>query len=241
MALRAQPPGQILMIKQPSRTFRCPAASRATRIPSARSKASSRGTITAQLPADDHPRKFWFESKLEQRVFFLLAARPDTSDIQEQPPAITYTDKHGRARNHHFDFLLTQRTGLRLAIAVKSAGIVERRGFREELQLIRAATPLSFAKEVVLVTDRSFSRAEALNAERLHEFRRVPDPDADAAIAALLADLTTETTIASLVEASRLEGRGFRAAFRAIYAGLARPLAAGVIQPSTLISAGVAQ
>ncbi|WP_156113474.1 hypothetical protein [Paracoccus sanguinis] len=115
-------------------------------------------------------------------MFFLLAARPDTYDIQEQPPAITYTDKYGRARNHHFDFLLAQRNGLRLAIAVKSAGIVERRGFREELKLIRAATPLSFAKEVVLVTDRSFSRAEALNAERLHEFRRVPDPDADAAI-----------------------------------------------------------
>lgn len=224
-----------------SQTFRRPAASRATRIPSARSKASSRGIITAQLQADDHPRKFWFESKLEQRVFFLLAARPDTYDIQEQPPAITYTDRHGRARNHHFDFLLTQRAGLRLAIAVKSAGIAERRAFREELQLIRAATPLSFAKDVVLVTDRSFSRAEALNAERLHEFRRVPDPDADAAIAVLLADLTTETTIASLVEASRLEGRGFRAAFRAIYSGLARPLAAGVIQPSTLITAGAAR
>ena len=238
MRLCALPPGYRNMNEHVSQTFRRPAASRATRIPSARSKASSRGIITAQLPADDHPRKFWFESKLEQRVFFLLAARPDTYDIQEQPPAITYTDKQGRARNHHFDFRLTQRTGLRLAVAVKSAGMVERRGFREELQLIRAATPLSFAKEVVLVTDRSFSRAEALNAERLHEFRRVPDPDADAAIAALLADLTTDTTIASLVEASRMEGRGFRATFRAIYAGLARPLAAGVIQPSTLITRG---
>ncbi|MFB2594856.1 hypothetical protein ACEYYB_08385 [Paracoccus sp. p4-l81] len=229
------------MNDQSTQTFRRPSASRATRIPSARSKASSRGIITAKLPADDHPRKFWFESKLEQRVFFLLAARPDTHDIQEQPPAVAYTDRQGRPRNHHFDFLLTQRSGLRLAIAVKSAGIVDRRRFREELQLIRAVTPLGFAKEVILVTDRSFTRAEALNAERLHEFRRVPDPDADAAIAALLADLSTETTIASLVEASRLEGRGFRATFRAIYAGLARPLAAGVIQPSTLITAGVAR
>lgn len=40
-------------------------------------------------PSDDHPKKFWVESKLEQRVFFLLAARPDAYDIQEQPTAIS--------------------------------------------------------------------------------------------------------------------------------------------------------
>lgn len=217
--------------------FRPPARSQASRFPAPRSRASSRGVMTVQLPADAHPRHIWFESILEKRAIYLLAARPDTWDLREQPPAIGWTDEQGRSRQHVFDLLLTQRSGRRIAIAVKPARLAERRAFRDELMRIRAATPLSFAQDVVLVTDRSFTRAQALDAERLMEFRRTPDPDADAAIAALLRDLDTPATIAFLVARSGLEGRGFRAAFRAIFAGLARVVSEGPITPSSQIRA----
>lgn len=228
-------------IPEPQTVTRLPAPSRAARLPSARSRASSRSLLATKLPADDHWRYVWAESKLEQRVFFLLAAHPDSWDIQEQPPAITWTTAGGKPERHFFDFLLTQHSGQRFAIAVKPAEIVARRGFRAHLQRIREATPLSFAQHVVLITDRSFTRAEADNAERLHQFRRFPDPEADAAVAAILQGLTTETTIASVVEASGLGGRAFRAVFRAIFGGLARAVTTEAILPSTRITVEAAR
>ena len=223
-------------IPEPQTVTRLPDPSCAARLPSARSRVSTRSVLRTQLPANAHPRHLWCESKLEQRVFYLLAARPDTWDIQEQPPAILWTTANGRQSPHFFDFLLTQRSGQRIAIAVKPAETVARRGFRADLQRIREATPITFAHHVVLITDRSFTLAEAENAERLHQFCSFPDPEADAAVASLLRDLTTETTIASLIEASGLGGRAFRAVFRAIYAGLARAVTSEVILPSTRIT-----
>lgn len=232
------PKGKISMAYSFNQAYRPPLPSRATRTPPARSKASSRGLIVAQLPADPHPQRYWFESKLEQRVFFLLAARRDTYSIWEQPPPIRYRDCGSRLRTHYFDFLLTQTSGRRIAIAVKAAGLVKRHHFRDTLALIRAATPLSYADDVVLITDRSFTRADARNAERLHAFRRTPDIEADTIVADLLRHLSTETRIATLVEATALGGRGFRAVFRALFAGLARVTQPGDIRPGTHVIAG---
>lgn len=58
-------------IPEPQTVTRLPAPSRAARLPSARSRASSRSLLATKLPADDHWRYVWAESKLEQRVFFL--------------------------------------------------------------------------------------------------------------------------------------------------------------------------
>lgn len=217
------------------KTFIFPKPSRATRTPPARSKASSRGIITARLPADTQPTNYCFESKLEQKVFYLLSARADTYAIQEQSAAILFTDSRGKQRQHIPDFLLTQRCKTKVAISVKSSNVAERTGYRRELARVRAAMPLSYAKNLVLITDRSFSPAQARNAERLHEFRRHPDNEADTEIAAILRTLVQPTKIEAIVKTSNLEGRGFRAVFRAIYAGLARPIAQEDILPSTFV------
>ncbi|MBK4218081.1 Tn7 transposase TnsA N-terminal domain-containing protein [Paracoccus caeni] len=221
--------------------FSRPRPSRATRKPAARSKASSRGLITGQTKADPIPRLHHFESKLEQAVLFLLLARRDVMDIREQPPAIQYLDAHGRTRIHTFDFLVTLDDGRRIAIDVKPAAIAERNGFRNTLKFIRAATPLSFADDIVLVTERSFCPSTARNAEKLHDFRRTKDGDADMAVADLISNMSDPMSIAELVQKSGLGGRAFRAAFRAIYAGLLRTLDAGDILPVTRVMSGVAQ
>ncbi|MGJ8595874.1 TnsA endonuclease N-terminal domain-containing protein [Sulfitobacter sp.] len=172
------------------------------------------------------------------RVLYLLLARPDIWDLREQIQRLPYCNSEGQSKGAVYDFLVTLRCGRRVAIAVKPAAIVERSGFRQELELIRAATPLSLAHDVVLVTDRSFTPAEARNAERLHEFRRFPDADADKIILDLLRWLNTETTIAELVKPTGLGGRGFRAAFRLLCMGAAKTLEVGDISPQTRIVGG---
>lgn len=222
-----------------NRTFRRALASRSNRRINPRGR-SGRGAIVCRLPNWQFDRRVIFESILEMHVLLLLLARRDTIDLWEQRGPIRYTDAHDATRHTYFDFVVKLACGKMLAIAVKPAAIVEEHGFRQELELIKAATPLSFADDVVLVTDRSFTPAEARNAQRLHEFRRYPDVEADAAIASLLADLDTPTTIADLVQKSGLDGRGFRAAFRALFTGQAKVLNVGDITPQTMITAEVA-
>lgn len=217
-------------------TFTRPLPSRATRTPSPRSKASSRGHIPAHTPADPRRRIRHFESKLEQKVLYLLLARSDIADIWDQPPPINYVDEDGRRHPHTFDYLATLTDGRRIAIAVKPSAVAERQGFRNTLKHVRASTPLAYAHEVVLVTERSYTPAAARNAEKLHAFRRTADPEADRAIAGLVSTLNSPMTVAELVSRSGLSGRGFRAVFRAIFAGVLRVVDAGDILPSTIIT-----
>ncbi|MFT3688248.1 hypothetical protein [Paenirhodobacter sp.] len=168
-------------------------------------------------------------------MLFLLLARPDVVDIWDQPP-VRYRDAEGRVKTHTFDFLVTLTDGRRIAVAVKPAAIVERHGFRETLKLIRAATPLGFADDVVLVTERSYCPSTARNAQKLHDFRRTPDAEADETVAALIHSLSGPVSIGELVRKSGFGGRAFRAVFRAIYAGLLRALDSGDILPSTRIA-----
>ncbi len=224
-----------------NRSFRRAQASRSTRRINPRSRGSGRGMMSCLLPSWDHNRRVVYESILEMKVLHLLLARPDIWDLWEQPERIRYVDADGNAKSTVFDFLATLRCGRKVAVAVKPAAIVEETGFRQELELIRAATPLSFADDVVLVTDRSFTPADARNAERLQEFRRAPDDEADQIIGELLRGLQCETTIAELVASSGLDGRGFRAAFRAIYSGGAKLVTAGDISPKSQIMMGGVQ
>ncbi|WP_147385911.1 hypothetical protein [Paracoccus sp. JM45] len=227
------------MINNKIDIYEPPSRSLSARMPPARSRGSSRGLITAHLPEDSGPRHFVFESKLEQKVFYLLSGRSDIVNIHEQSAPISYRSRQGCLKKHFPDFLVTQRCGTRLAIAVKPHRLVERTCFRDELALIRIDMPLSYAKELVLITEQSFAPCEARNAERFHEFRRHTDPEADAKILDLLANLNTDITIASLVASSGLEGRGFRAIFRAVYMGLASTIGKVDIRPSTVIHAEV--
>ncbi|EEY07033.1 conserved hypothetical protein, partial [Brucella pinnipedialis M163/99/10] len=219
------------------KTFVAPQSSRSTRHISPRSKASLRGTLIAQLPADDHPRRIVFESKLEQRVLHLLLACRNVHDIWDQPPFVTYRNAEGKQKRHVFDFLATLKNGRRVAIAVKPSSRAKSRSFRRELQYIRTGTSLAFAHDVVLMTDQSFTVAAARNAARLHEFRRTPDPDADEHVRLILSKLDCAVTVGGVVARSELQGRGFRAVFRAIYDGYADRLGAGDIDLDTLLMA----
>ncbi|MCL6285740.1 Tn7 transposase TnsA N-terminal domain-containing protein [Ruegeria sp. 2012CJ41-6] len=168
-------------------------------------------------------------------MLYLCLARPDIADIWEQSPVIRFRDANGQQKNHVPDFLLTFIDGRRLAVAIKAVARVENTGFRDTLRYIRAAMPPEYADDLTLVTERSYTQSAARNAQKLHEFRRTPDPEADAAVADAIGAAPVVTTIAQLVERTGLGGRAFRATFKSTFSGMLRVLDAGDILPSTRV------
>jgi hypothetical protein len=217
--------------------FNPPQDSRATRKIPVRSKASSRGIVVAQLPSDNHPRRIQYESKLEHHILYLLLARGEVHDIWDQPPGITFRDGQGRVRVHFYDYLVQFSDARRIALAIKPFEICQRTGFRQYLQHVRAATDMSYAHEVVLMTERSFRRVDALNAARLHFFRRHADVEADRMVAQVAQSLAGPTRIEAVVAATELGERGFAAAFRGIYTDVLHRLDEGEITPRSQVCA----
>jgi len=243
MLVHSQPPPGSQMsktTKSVDQTFTSPSPSRATRKILKRSRVSCRGASAVRLPENDRLQVVQFESKLEQRVKFMLLARHDVCDIWEQPPSISYVDRRGKPRIHTFDFLVAMRSGRKIAVAVKPHARLKKGRFLDELKYIRAAMLGSFADDVVLVTDRQISKSAALNAARLQDFLKNPDPEADECIASLASHLDAETTIAELVEKSKMAGRAYRAIFKAVFSGRIKTESLDVLDYSTAIRRGVA-
>lgn len=218
-----------------------PLPSRATRRIAKRSKYSSRGGIVVQLPGWARPRIVCFESKLEQRVLFLLLARRDLIDLWEQPPSITYWDEGGRRRSHFCDFLIRLSSGRRIAIAVKPAKRASRIGFVRDLQCIRAAMSKDFADDLVLITDQDFTKAEALNAERYHEFSRSRNEMAFERLSDVVRSMSFPTSVGALAKFLDAGDQSFRTVFIAIYEGLLSVDRTIPIDADTAVYLGVVQ
>lgn len=141
-----------------------------TIVPPAPSLASRGGVVgkhhfTGELVADfSGARVVYFESHLEMQVLEVLRARPDVADVAEQPPRVTWRDGSGVVRHHTFDFLVTLRSGERVAVAVKPAARVISSGVRVALAEIAAQIDPAFAARIVLVTDRGIDPVEVRNA-----------------------------------------------------------------------------
>lgn len=202
-------------------SFQSPDPSIATRTIAKRSRASSRGALVTRLPVSDADRVLQFESTLEERVLYLLLARQDTVDIWDQPPAIRYTAPTGHNRSHTFDYLVFAESGQRTAVVVKPHQRAIATAFRKEIAAIRAALRKDFADRMVLITDAHFTRDEALNAQRLHRFRRCITP-ADNELLCVALDsehLTFPATVQEIMDVVGLGGRGFQCIFPAFYDG----------------------
>lgn len=218
-----------------------PLPSRATRRIGKRNKISSRGGVLVQLPSWKRPRVVYFESKLEQRVLFVLLARGDVIDLWEQPPLVRYFDDQGQPKHHFIDFYIVLESGRRIAIVVKPAKIASRAKFMRELRNIRTAIRKDFADDLVLITDQDFTRDEALNAERYHDFSRHRCPATLDQLRALVSTTSFPTTVGDLARALDVGSGGFRTIFIAIYEGLLTADRTSKIDADTSILTGAAQ
>ncbi|MEP1521282.1 TnsA endonuclease N-terminal domain-containing protein [Ascidiaceihabitans sp.] len=218
-----------------------PSGSRSKRRYSNKSKGrlSGEGPVTTA----SHPDPFilGYESGLERQVRAMFLVRPDVIDIIDQPFEILAVDDEGKPCTKIPDFWIKYVDGSSSAIEVKPMSRVKALEFEQDLEFFSQFLQPDQADEIILVTDESFERWEAINAERLLEMRREPDEQADVAIENLAACMTAPTTIGHLVDQANLGGRAFPAIFRAIYSGVLRQIEDGTINLTTIVEKGTIQ
>lgn len=202
----------------------------------ARSKFTVRGFTLAMTPAEMYWRQIISASQRERSTCLLALADPNLWNLHDQPHPVAYIDAVGRQRTHRFDYLAEYRDGTKVAMAVKPSERVERLNFRSTLAAIRRDLPKGFADKVCLITERNHHPKEVQNAELLNFFRRCPDEEADLLVAELVSGLTDELSISDLIKPLGLGARGFRAVFRAIYAGLLKANMRELISINTIIA-----
>lgn len=213
-----------------------PEKSRASRIVTKPSRGGSRVTIVAGTPE----REFHLESYLEAKAAYVILARRETADLQEQPPAINYVDAEGRTRRHTFDFLQTLRDGTRILVAVKPWRRAIEKDLPRTLRSIAeqlGASDLDIADRVALLTERRLGRDVVHNARLILSVGRDVDPEADAAVAEIVAALQGETTLRGIATSSGFDGRGFRAGIRLIADGRLVVPKAARLAPETRVRA----
>jgi len=185
----------------------------------ARSKQTVRGFTLAMTPAEQYWRQIISASQGERECCLLALAMRELWNLFDQPKPVSFVDVDGKQRTHRFDYLAELKDGSRVAMAVKPEANVVRLNFRATLTAIERDLPAGFADRVYLVTERERHRFQVQNAELLNFFRRCPDQEADDTVTDLVSGLYQEVPITDLIEKSGLGARGYRAAFRAIYAG----------------------
>lgn len=190
--------------------------SSAHRLPTSfRSRGSNQGIL---VTTGEHPRQIFYDSTGELGVFHYAFARRDVVDVREQQEAI-YRDDAGMIRRHYFDAILTMRDGTRKAVSYKPHRRAEALNFAAYLVDLAERISPAVADEIVLLTERDLPRATLHNAALLHDCRRDPPGEADAAVLAVLDRITGQISVAHLRDATPYEGEAFRAIVRLIGSG----------------------
>lgn len=219
--------------------FVAPRASRSTRNMSVRSRGRTFVETGAFLPHEGEGQKVEFDSLGEFDAFTTTSALYPVADMVEQPSAIDYFDADGRRRRKVIDQVYTLKDGTRIAAEIKPAERARAQNLEEKLGYVAAAMPDDFADYLVLITEENYDQWEALNARRLFAYRREDDPEAAAIIAELAAEIDLPVTIRELIARAAIGGRAWPEIFKAIYAGVLRPIQDGVIDLDMLVEGGV--
>lgn len=216
--------------------FKSPLPSKATLLPPARSRGSFRSSLVLQTKADGQDRVFYTHSRGERNCLLLYAAMPNVYDIWEQPNRLSY-DSDGKIRHHTPDFLLTLICGKKVAVAYRPEERAKAE-YRRELRRFADQMPKGYADKFMLVTDRSFTREQAYNADLFHAFSKSPDPDADSALRDVLRTLIGQVSIENLCKLIGLVGRSFAAVVRAVFQGALKQTCKGYLELSSVVAKG---
>jgi len=218
--------------------FVAPRASRSTRNISERSRGRTYVETGAFRPHGGSSQKVVFDSLAEFDAFATTSALHPVVNMVEQPPAIEYVDADGRARRKVIDQLYTFVDGTRIAAEVKPAARAKAQNLEVQLGYVAAAMPDDFADNLVLITEENYDQWEALNARRLFAYRREDDPEAAAVVAELASEIDLPITIRELIAQAAIGGRAWPEIFKAIYAGILRPVQDGIIDLDMLVEGG---
>ncbi|MEY9465525.1 hypothetical protein ABH973_005938 [Bradyrhizobium ottawaense] len=203
-------------VRPPMPTGECwapPAKSRGLRHFKFANKGSARGVAIIDDACVES------ESLGERNGTLVLWARPDTVRVVEQSPQVEYVDADGVVRVHTFDLTVFRTDGTKVAVDFKPAALVKRSGVRELHALISPQMSPRTADELLVMTERMYTRDDVFNATLMHTCARQADPRDDATIIKLVARMKGPAPIADLVKKSKLKSYGFGAVVRAISAG----------------------
>lgn len=185
-------------------------------------KGNNRGSFIGALTAWINGR--WqaivFESRHELMTAYILLANPRLDDLWDQAERVGFWGADGKWHHHTFDYLATI-DGKKHAVACKLESSTERLEFRTTLGLI-AHQNGHFADEVVLVTEKAFSREWALECELRHFIGSEIDDETDAVVLPILAGIETSMTIRDIVAASGRKGKAWQSIVRLIQKGYAQ-------------------
>lgn len=198
---------------QPSLLWRPPGPSVATRIPSRRSRFSSRSSIVGGA----EPRRIYCEGGLEEKAAYVFTTHRDVADVREQPAVVHFTDCDGTPGKHTFDFMVVLKDGRKIAVQIKPAKFAAK--WRPIIRLIAQQMSRQFADAAVLLTEQDLNPDLVHNSILIHAVKRDPPGTHDEHMRRLAQSLKGSVRIGDLVEHGGLAGRGFRAVVRLIADG----------------------
>ncbi len=101
----------------------------------------------------------------------MLMANWTVTNVEDQPPPISFRCDDGKSHEHTFDFRATYFNGRRIAIAVKPKTDIVKSGIRDVLRHIRPKLN-GFADEAILLTDEWATINRGWNALSILRARR---------------------------------------------------------------------
>ncbi len=194
--------------------FRPPSPSRASRRQSLRNKVTHRGNLVLNRPG--RQTAAYFESGLEANALLVNGARPDVVDVIEQPSPISYRDRDGRVREWTFDQLVIFEDGTRCLVETKPWKKIVSKGLCETLEHVAAQIPPDVATHVTTMHEHDLPRSCVHDAMLFNAVRRDELNGDDDAILMIARGLAGATSVNTLVAASELGARGFRAIARLV-------------------------
>lgn len=190
--------------------------------------ASSRGDRKTQVGSTKHFTgglvlgenegvRLGTESHLEIDAALMLNYRPTTFDLVEQVQFAWY-DEHGAFSHHFIDLVATRVDGSVIGYAVRPTKRVSDDYECKLARIKEQAIAQCFLDDFRLFTEEDVCPVELHNAKLFHSVRR-PDAFADPVAQDVCSKVCGTTTVGALVDATRLDGMGFRAVVRLIRSG----------------------
>jgi hypothetical protein len=207
-----------------SRAWEPPLASRAGRVPGARSKEAIRG----RMHNDANGREMHLDSALEWDFLCVLRTHRHIVDIQEQAGPVTYVDEAGKFHEHTFDALVITDDGTRVAIAVKPEDKRQSSGVDKVVGYFREQNDGSFADRFVVRSRHHFTRDQVHDARLILRARREQDGADCDRLRTILLKIPGTFRLSDVLESSGIElGKAFIAAVNLFDEGLLELACAG--------------
>ncbi len=184
---------------------------------------ASRESVRSWLTDPTTNREIGSSSHLEMKCTYQLMANRRVIEIIDQHPTVSYPDENGELHQTRYDFMFTLDDTRKIAIAIKPADKVEKRGLN---RIIRASLPelRKVADDAIILTDIELSAERLWNNKTILRARRLRNQsDVDF----LLRELGQWHGVFSAFDLARLHpsvARGEVAVWLLIYEGVLKML-----------------